>query len=553
MKAAQKINQMSQLIDNNKKEIDSRLKDFSIIDILKDKMGDNNEGNDNSICLELLSNLEKKMLDKFQLIDDKIKLLQDNNMGKTATHNNSVKTTSPIVVQTDENRTSNNITLENKINIDNNPNAVSEDDKKISELQAQIDDLLKQIEKNKEEYTNKGNQYEKQLKELNNNFANSFLQIKTLLEKSNSFTNNEDLNKLKNDVLSKFDSDTRDMRMDVAIQKKSIENLKEQLIKILEDKTDQDELQNLKKRFESIINSMNVLKEMEQKFQTQLNSKPSFDPQKYIDINQFNEYKIGVSKDFSIVNNNIENIKLIIDDLINNIVSNKASFKDLKSLEDSVLSKLEDLKIASMKKFSDKIETGKSFRILEQQIKHYIDSGNKKLERSESWLLAKKPLGGHLCASCEAYIGDLKESTQYVPWNKYPSREPNDKLYRIGTGFSKMLQMVSIEGGGQKEVIDKNASANFNSLQEFYKDNKNEKDVNENNESMIKNEENVNPPINVNKSMGLPKIKGKGKMNLSGEFGKDEVLGDKMEEQYEDEELAKEKPKIMRIFKKSKN
>ena len=154
-------------------------------------------------------------------------------MGKTATHNNSVKTTSPIVVQTDENRTSNNITLENKINIDNNPNAVSEDDKKISELQAQIDDLLKQIEKNKEEYTNKGNQYEKQLKELNNNFANSFLQIKTLLEKSNSFTNNEDLNKLKNDVLSKFDSDTRDMRMDVAIQKKSIENLKEQLIKII--------------------------------------------------------------------------------------------------------------------------------------------------------------------------------------------------------------------------------------------------------------------------------------------------------------------------------
>ena len=134
MKTAQKINQMSQLIDNNKKEIDSRLKDFSIIDILKDKIGDNNEGNDNSICLGLLSNLEKKMLDKFQLIDDKIKLLQDNNMGKTATHNNSVKTTSPIVVQTDENRTSNNITLENKINIDNNPNAVSEDDKKISEL-----------------------------------------------------------------------------------------------------------------------------------------------------------------------------------------------------------------------------------------------------------------------------------------------------------------------------------------------------------------------------------------------------------------------------------
>ena len=57
MKTAQKINQMSQLIDNNKKEIDSRLKDFSIIDILKNKIQQNNEGNDISICLELLSNL----------------------------------------------------------------------------------------------------------------------------------------------------------------------------------------------------------------------------------------------------------------------------------------------------------------------------------------------------------------------------------------------------------------------------------------------------------------------------------------------------------------
>ena len=53
------------------------------------------------------------------------------------------------------------------------------------------------------------------------------------------------------------------------------------------------------------------------------------------------------------------------------------------------------------------------------------------MEKGDNWLLAKKPLGGNSCASCEAYIGDLHDNTQYVPWNKYPMRDPNDKLHRV--------------------------------------------------------------------------------------------------------------------------
>jgi hypothetical protein len=66
-----------------------------------------------------------------------------------------------------------------------------------------------------------------------------------------------------------------------------------------------------------------------------------------------------------------------------------------------------------------------------KQIKHIIEFYIKKGDKSENWLLAKKPLGGHLCASCEAYIGDLHDNTQYLAWNKYPMRDPNEKFYRV--------------------------------------------------------------------------------------------------------------------------
>jgi len=55
------------------------------------------------------------------------------------------------------------------------------------------------------------------------------------------------------------------------------------------------------------------------------------------------------------------------------------------------------------------------------------------MEKSENWLIAKKPLDGNSCASCESYIGDIKNTTQYLAWNKYPARESSqgDGKYRV--------------------------------------------------------------------------------------------------------------------------
>lgn len=53
------------------------------------------------------------------------------------------------------------------------------------------------------------------------------------------------------------------------------------------------------------------------------------------------------------------------------------------------------------------------------------------MEKGDNWLLAKKPLGGTSCASCEAYIGDIKNTTEYLAWQKYPTRDVQDSKYRV--------------------------------------------------------------------------------------------------------------------------
>jgi hypothetical protein len=107
----------------------------------------------------------------------------------------------------------------------------------------------------------------------------------------------------------------------------------------------------------------------------------------------------------------------------------------------------------------EKPEIFKNLKILEIQIKNIYDNipGLIHAKEGDNWLLAKKPLNSYLCASCESYIGDLKENNTYVPWNKYPMRDPNDKLYRLGNGFSKMLQMIQVD---ENEKLNNFATTN---------------------------------------------------------------------------------------------
>ena len=95
----------------------------------------------------------------------------------------------------------------------------------------------------------------------------------------------------------------------------------------------------------------------------------------------------------------------------------------------------------NIKKFADKIDTNRSLRALEIQIKNLIGE-KRRLEGGDSWLMAKQPLKCFNCASCEANLKSNLVNQDYIPWNKYPQGE---RIYRMGQGFSHMLQMMTNE------------------------------------------------------------------------------------------------------------
>ena len=126
----------------------------------------------------------------------------------------------------------------------------------------------------------------------------------------------------------------------------------------------------------------------------------------------------------------------------------------------------------------------------------------RKNDKNESWLIAKKPIGGYSCASCEAYLGELKEKGDFMAWNKYPNRD-KEKNYRIGNGFSHMLNMLNVDLKNQDYSYKEN---NYESDDEI---NRNGLGVN----NQIKNNSKTNMMSTAgvhgfNRSNILPKILG---------------------------------------------
>ena len=379
----------------------------------------------------------------------------------------------------------------------------------------------------------KTSQYEKNIQDLKDKFSNFINKMKELNEKFIYYALLTDINKAKDEIQTNINNDMSNLRIEISIQKKSFENLKLQVLEFINDQTDHDDLQNLRKKFESIMSTIYLLQDFTREYSQKEKEKPIFDPLKYINTNQFNEYKIGIVKQFDKTKNSLEDTKNQLTEITEKELKNKVSYRDLKNLEDIFLIKLEDLKLIFNQKFSEKKEVSKNIKYLEQQIKQISDL-NKKNEKNDNWLLSKKPYG-HLCASCESYLGDLKESTQYIPWNKYPIKDPNDKLYRVGAGFSKMLSIVSVDNNNNKE---NNLNHSYSTNNITFSKNK-IKDFNNNSNISNFNNDVVNEE---NESKSLPKISQFKKAII--EEGKDEILNSPFEEQLINEDVEKDKPKM---------
>lgn len=175
------------------------------------------------------------------------------------------------------------------------------------------------------------------------------------------------------------------------------------------------------------------------------------DMSKFLDINSFNENKKDVNNKFEKVRLGFEDLSREIEEILSKL-EHTPTDKDFSQFQNIIKNLLDEFKINCNKKYADKFDTAKSIKFLETQIKTIQESYNRRSEGGDNWLLAKKPINNYVCASCEANIrGELDKRTEYVAWNKYPQRE--DKAYRLGHGFSRMLQMVNediIRSAGEK-------------------------------------------------------------------------------------------------------
>lgn len=214
--------------------------------------------------------------------------------------------------------------------------------------------------------------------------------------------------------------------------------LKDSISTLLEDKKMIDDINWLRKKVELLSSSMSAMRTLEDdknNSNTNLNNtnnkQINFDPNKYVDNLVFLDFQKYLVKEIDSLKRFAEENKRYINDLIE-AGKSKADEKDIKNLEEFLNSKTEEMKLGFTKKFADKTDTMKNIKYLDTQIKHIIDSFVKKQEKGDNWLLAKKPVGGYTCASCESYIGKLQDSsTQHLNWNKYPQRDQNDKAYRV--------------------------------------------------------------------------------------------------------------------------
>ena len=466
-----KFNELNKEKDNMKKDLEEikiKVIDFNIYDLFKGMK--ESEGSVDASKL-LVMNLEEKFIKKTSIMDEKIRKNEDdmynmknefqNVKNQADVINNSLTGFKNTVKEISEQVTRTN---------DENSNMVNETNNKINEVYKKvlqkIDEEKKNSKKNLEKIKNqikklyertadeanrqnegKGELSDSDLRclaELTKRIADLERQMKVLYHGLDVSKTKEDLAKLENELMQKInEKDFFELSDKVNLQSTVTKNIREMVERVQEisNKNSKD-LNFFLRKLESVTASIFAFKTALDAL-SGVKNENIFDPTRYIDVATFNDFIKSYQKDLEKVDKTIDDVRRLIND-ITEAIKTKASGEDMKTFENLMNNKLDELKLLCTRKFADKVDTSKNFKYVDAQIKHITQIVLKRNEKNESWLIAKKPIGGYSCASCEAYIGELKEKADFMAWNKYPNRE-KEKNYRIGNGFSHMLNMLNVD------------------------------------------------------------------------------------------------------------
>ena len=459
--------------DDLKKKVEDisvKIIDFNIIDILKNSSIKNGAQVEPDKLLVL--NLEQKFQKKTSILDEKFKKHEEE-LNKIKNNFDNIKNNFEVIEQNFSGTKNNIKDIREEImksNLDYR-NLVTEINDKLNlsfnqKLETQKKEFNKSIDKIRQQIKNikeKGtiledlNDMEKFGKGLSDN---DLLYITELSKKLSDIEkqipliyknielirskDKEDIAKVENELLQKINTkEFFELNDKVNLQNTISNNIRE-MVERVQDLTNKNMkdlnffLRKIESLSGSVISMQNVLETL-----TGMKQDNSVETTNYLELESFNEFIKMYNKDKKFFERNIDEFRRIFTDF-SEVIKSKASDEDLKNFESIVINKIEEIKINCGKKFADKIDTNKSLKYLDAQIRYMSEIFMKKGEKNDNWLLAKKPVGGFSCASCESYIGELKDKGDYVTWNKYPQRNI-EKNYRVGNGFSRMLNMFNID------------------------------------------------------------------------------------------------------------
>ena len=510
----------SKQIKNEIDNIKIKVEDFNVYDLFKD----NGDGNLDASKL-LIMNLEKKVFKKFDQNDEKNRLLEEDILKSKKNSNNAINAVNNIKKQIENNNKSNEDIIlsfhelkeeisnsinqmQSKINKLGNINTKVPTNEKgdfnINQINVLLDNSLKDLEEKIMQSTK--NLLEKQkLEILNENKGMIEDNIKAIKELKRNITELKKELNLKssqqaidtiNEKLHKINDE-----LNTKTNKYSFEELNDR-VNNLEDKSKDDDYQ-MEQVNEAIDklrqeNSM-IAKRIE--FLTGQYSKLAFgsvnensrnrnsnylDINKFVDNIKFTENNKNIFLKIDHLKTITESIQRNIDDILERLKTTPTE-DDFTQYQNLLKAMLEDLRLSCNKRYADKIDVQKSFRYIETQIKNMND--NKR--EGETWLLAKKPMSNFLCASCESVIKDMNSKNEYIPWNKYPQRE--EGKYRMGHGFSRMLQLVNADLLKSQEM--KESGKNYAS-----------------------DDEKINNQLNNDKKIKLPQVSQRGISNLNANY-----------------------------------
>lgn len=556
-------------------DVKVKVQDFNIYDLFKD--GDGKSGGNIDVSKALIMALENKVFKKFSYYDERYKMF-DNDIFKIKEDNKNnnnlidfMKVQSQKQAQDLKDLNQNfekeipqlkekleefekimkNSPIDGGEGVGDGKSALNLNeliDQKLKDFEDQIKNFLKK-EINEREINLK--KKESDLKEENETnranikrFNEIEKSIKQIVDEIEPKFFKERLQNLENELLKKFTKiEGLDLKNKIGMFE---EELKDQSLRLdtnyqAWDKNKSD-INNLVKKLE-FLNTEYARLSLQKVSVIAEKPEVNYDFKNYLEKVEYHENKKEVNNKFEKVRLAIENLGRNLENILNTL-SHSVNEKELINYQGVVKNTIDELKLFINKRYADKIETNKSLKYLETQIKSFFES--KKGDGSDNWLLAKKPLNNYLCASCESVIrGELDKRSEYIAWNKYPSRE--DKTYRMGHGFSRMLQMVNddIMRSTNTDKIDNNIFLNTNS------NNYNQKE-----------DEDINLTIQASSSspgnVKLPKVRNKNINNNQNLNNKDKSKDEKriITSPYDEPAFDSpniNKPQIMRIYKLNKN